>query len=109
MRGRGTKGRGCLLHALQAFTAAGVSLGTVGAEAWARVDQPRGAAKQLALKKQRQQTPLEDKESQRWVEGMHLAHGIAAKVPDTPVVLVSDSECARVCDRNDLPNKHGAS
>ena len=84
--------RGCLLPALQGFTEAAVSLGTVGAETWARVDQPRGAAKQLALRKQRKKTPIEDKESQRWVDGMHLAHGIAARVPDTRVILVSDSE-----------------
>lgn len=84
--------RGCLLHALQVFTEAAVSLGTVGAETWARVDQPRGTAKQLALKKNRKKTPIEDKESQRWVDGMHLAHRIAAQVPDTQVVLVSDSE-----------------
>ena len=84
--------RGCLLHALHVFTEAAVSLGTVGAETWARVDQPRGAAKQLALKKNRKKTPIEDKESQRWVDGMHLAHRIAAQVPDTQVLLVSDSE-----------------
>ena len=56
------------------------------------LDQPRGAAKQLALKKQRQKTPIEDKESQRWVDGMHLAHRLAAEVPDTQLILVSDSE-----------------
>lgn len=88
---KGTR-RGCLLHATHAFTESGVSLGTAGAETWARVDQPRGGAKQLALKKHRKKTPIEDKESQRWVDGMHLAHRIAAVVPDTQVILVSDSE-----------------
>jgi len=81
---------------LHAFTEAAVALGTVGAETGARVDQPRGAAKQLALKKSRKkkrlQTPIKDKESLRWVEGMHLAQGLAAEVPDTQVILVSDSE-----------------
>lgn len=84
--------RGCLLHAMHAFTESGVSLGTAGAETWARVDPPRGGAKQLALKKHRKKTPIEDKESQRWVDGMRLAHRIAAEVPDTQVILVSDSE-----------------
>ena len=84
--------RGCLWHALHAFTEAAVSRGTVGAETWARVDPPRGAAKQLALKQPRQKTPLEDQESQRGVDGLHLAHRSAAQVPDTQVILVSDSE-----------------
>ena len=41
--------RGCLWPALQAFTEAAVSLGTVGAETWARVDQPRAVPRSNSL------------------------------------------------------------
>lgn len=41
-RDDGTR-RGCLLHALHAFTDSGVSLGTAGAKTWTRVDQPPSA------------------------------------------------------------------
>ena len=84
--------RGCLLHAMHAFTDSGVSLGTARAETWARADQSPSAKTKVDRDKQRKKTPIEDKESQRWVEGMYLAHRIAAQVPDTQVILVSDSE-----------------
>ena len=84
--------RGSFLHEVHAFTETGLSIGTVAAQVWARTDLPRSAEDKALREKQRKQTPIEDKESYRWVEGMHRAHLVAAQAPNTEVVLVSDSE-----------------
>jgi hypothetical protein len=75
--------RGALLHGLHAFTMDGTPLGSVHADAWTREDgapaPPRSA-------------PIEDKESVRWVAGVRCVQQLAAELPDTKLVSVSDSE-----------------
>lgn len=85
---------GGLLHPLVAFTPDGTPLGTVAAEFWTREDAeestaPRDRAEQDALRKR---TPIEDKESVRWVEGVQAAVNVAEEIPETQFVCVGDSE-----------------
>ncbi len=84
--------RGCFLHPLAAVTPEGVPLGTLWVECWTR-DEPTGELLAPQEKEQRRkQTPIEEKESQRWVTGLQQAHRVAEAAPDTEVIAVADSE-----------------
>ena len=84
--------RGCFIHPLAAFTSDGVPLGTLWAQCWTREDAPSQPLDKAARDKQRRQTPIEEKESQRWIAGLREAHAVAALVPETEVIAVADSE-----------------
>jgi len=58
--------RGLFLHPLHAFTPDGTPLGTVHADVWARDDERPPSKSARAA--QRKQTPIEEKESQRWID-----------------------------------------
>ena len=67
----------------------------IRAKCWTRKDAPPPG--KVARRKQHQQTPIEEKESQRWIEGLRIevlreAHAVAALVPETEVIAVADSE-----------------
>jgi len=82
--------RGVFLHLLHAFTPDGTPLGTVGATVWARDETPPSPAseRRARLKK----TPIEDKESHRWIETLRQAEAEAKRAPNTRFVCVADSE-----------------
>ena len=80
---------GALLHALHAFTPDGTPLGTLHALAWVR-DQQVGCAS--LSRAQRAATPIEEKESHRWVEMLQRAGEEALRCPSTQLVCVADSE-----------------
>lgn len=87
--------RGCLLHVQHVFTPELVPLGSIAAETWVRQEAPRTRAAKATAAERRQerlQTPIEEKESHRWVEGVRFAHRIAGLTPGTEIVSVSDSE-----------------
>jgi len=83
--------KGFLLHAMQAFTPEGIPLGTVGAEIVNRTD---GVAEASRAEKQsrRQRTPIEEKESMRWLTGLRQARALAQSLPTVECVCVADSE-----------------
>jgi hypothetical protein len=83
--------RGCFVHPLMAFTPTGLPLGSVNVDCWTRGTRaaPLDAA---ARRRQRQELPIEDKESARWVEGLEQAHRVAAAAGSTEVISVADSE-----------------
>jgi hypothetical protein len=86
---------GFLNHATFAVTPERVPLGVVDANLWSRdLEEFRANKKRSkrAKEKRRKQTPIEDKESFRWVKGYRLACNIAAQAPNTTVVAISDSE-----------------
>jgi hypothetical protein len=83
--------RGALLHLLHAFSVDGTPLGTLHAETWTRDDSAAVRLRSLS-RAQRAQTPLEDKESYRWVLTMRHASEVASQAPQTQVVCVADSE-----------------
>ena len=73
-----------LLHPTVAFTPARVNLGVVGMKVWQRPEQP-GA-------QQRKSQPIEEKESDRWLEGYHCACKVTQACPATLVVNIADRE-----------------
>lgn len=75
---------GLLLHSALALTTEGVPLGLVGQIVWARDPETRGKSAH------RQQLPIEEKESYRW---LRIQDQIAAHVPDdVKTVLMGDRE-----------------
>jgi len=81
---------GVLLHLLHAFTPDGTPLGTVQALAWAREEE--GVRTASLSRAQRAATPIEEKESHRWVTTLQAARRVAADCPSTTCVCVADSE-----------------
>lgn len=83
--------RGAFVHPLLAFTTEGLPLGVAWQKNWVRTELETSLTR--AEKKQaRNVTPIEDKESLRWVEGLRAARQIAEQCPDTRCTLVADSE-----------------
>lgn len=82
--------RGFLLQEMQAFTADGTPWGTVGAEILNRTD---GVSPASVTEKEhgRKHTPMEEKESRRWLTGLRPARAVAQQVPEVPWVCVADS------------------
>jgi hypothetical protein len=83
--------RGVLLHEMHAFTPDGTPLGTVWADCLNRVD---GVSHADAADKQRdrKRTPIERKESVRWLSGLRRGRAIADRLPQVRCICVSDSE-----------------
>ena len=82
--------RGALLHVLHAFTPDGTPLGTLRAVPWTRPDEP--SRRQTLTHAERSTTPLEEKESYRWVLALRQAREEAQRQPSTQIVCVADSE-----------------
>lgn len=82
--------RGAFYHPVVAFTESGVALGIVGQKAWTR----SAISKDDDLTKlaKRRKTPIEDKESFRWIEGLRMAEKTAQECGNTTCVCVGDSE-----------------
>jgi hypothetical protein len=83
--------RGFLLHEMQAFTPEGTPLGTVWAEIINRTEGvPHASAARKAYRNKH--TPIEEKESRRWLTGMREARALAQQTPAVQCVCVADSE-----------------
>ncbi len=82
---------GAFVHPLMAFSTTGLPLGVVWHKSWTRteIETELSAAEK---KKQRVVTPIEDKESIRWIEGLREALTVARACPNTRCILVGDSE-----------------
>jgi hypothetical protein len=86
----GDSRRGALVHPMMGFTPDGTPLGTVYAEAWVRGDESPTPKSQRENK--RKHTPIEEKESVRWVDALRHVRDLAEDVPQTQLVSVADSE-----------------
>jgi hypothetical protein len=85
--------RGVLLHEMHAFTPDGTPLGTVHAVPWAREDGAEPPPATAAERRERRlRTPIEEKESHRWVVALREAGALARRHPQTQFVCVADSE-----------------
>lgn len=82
--------RGAFLHPLHALTPDGTPMGTVYATAWTRDDSPPPSKSEREHR--RKHTPIEEKESHRWVETLHHAREEAQRAPQTKFVCIADSE-----------------
>lgn len=81
-------------HAMLSLTPDRIPLGVVDADIWARdLDEFRENQKDKKNKeRKKKQKAIEEKESVRWLEGYRRGCEIAAQVPDTTIVVLSDSE-----------------
>jgi hypothetical protein len=76
--------RGILLHSLLAISPRGVPLGVLRQFTWTR------PLEELGKRHQRRKKPIEEKESQRWLDGLAA---VEEELPEHPhVVLVGDRE-----------------
>lgn len=82
--------RGVLLHEMQAFTVEGTPLGTVWAQIINRADGMLRASMQT--RSERQRTPIEEKESFRWLTGLRQARAWAQQLPEVQCICIADSE-----------------
>jgi hypothetical protein len=82
---------GVFYHPLIAFDTQGLALGRVWSKSWAReeIETELTAAEK---RKQRKETPIEEKESLRWLEGVGAAREVAEACPETECICVADSE-----------------
>jgi transposase-like protein/transposase Tn5 family protein/DDE family transposase len=86
----GNSRRGAFLHPMHAFTPDGTPLGTVTADCWTREEDKLPASSQTRA--QRAATPIEEKESYRWLCSLRQAQAEAGRCPGTQVVFAADSE-----------------
>lgn len=83
--------QGLYYHPLIAFDAQGLALGTVWSKSWAR-EKITTNVSASEKEKLRKATPIEEKESIRWLEGIRAAREVASACPLTECVCVADSE-----------------
>jgi len=90
----GSARRGAFLHLLEAFTPDGTPLGAAWSDVWARDEQEEEAPSKSQEEKEyrRRWTPIESKESHRWLEGLRQAREVARQSPGVTCVCVGDSE-----------------
>jgi hypothetical protein len=86
----GSSRRGVFLHALHAFAPNGTPLGTLHAEHWARSEEP--PLSEAKSERRKRHTPIEEKESYRWVAALQAAQAEAQRNPQTQFVALADSE-----------------
>src|SRR5438552_3255296 len=82
-----TKTIGLLLHSTLALTPTGQPLGLLHAQSWARSTKTFGRSSH-----QRNRTPRQEKESQKWIESFTACQGLAAQCEHTTLVNVADRE-----------------
>jgi hypothetical protein len=78
--------QGIEVHSAQAFTPAGLPLGVLDIEAWARDPATFGKHKNCNSK------PIEDKESNKWLTALVPIAAAAGRCPKTRVVTLADRE-----------------
>jgi hypothetical protein len=82
--------RGAFFHPIIAFESGGVPLGLVGQISWTREEISNATPAEKNAK--RKQTPIEEKESYRWLQGFRAAERAAIACPQSTCVCVGDSE-----------------
>ncbi len=77
---------GLLIHDTMAFTAEGTPLGLLDVQCWARDPQDRGKSRR------RKETPIEQKESMKWLRSYRATAQVQRLCPETMIVSVGDRE-----------------
>ena len=83
--------RGSYYHPLMAFNLDNLCLGTVWNKHWVR-EKIHAGRSEADKQRAKLSTPIEDKESMRWIEGIRAGREVAQACPQTRCVCVSDSE-----------------
>jgi hypothetical protein len=86
----GNQKYGLYLHPLLASTLERLPLGIVGQQNYKRLTISKLSKSEK--RKRRQSKPLEEKESFRWLQGLHQAKQVARQCPEKACVIVQDSE-----------------
>lgn len=86
--GRSTKGM--LLHCAIAVTPEKVCLGVASSKQWYRKELQK--LTKCEKTKKNYSTPIENKESYRWLENYKMANEYAVKLPGTTIVTIADRE-----------------
>ena len=86
--------RGAFFHPLAVFSPDGTPLGSVWSKMWVREEIAEDSTKESASEKElrRRATPIEEKESFRWLEGLRHARQVAQEIPEAQCVAIADSE-----------------
>jgi hypothetical protein len=87
----GSDRRGVFIHPLHAFTPDAIPLGTAWCRIWTREEEAKPLSK-AEKRKKRKAAPIEQKESQRWIDGLRKAREIAQEMPQTRCICIADSE-----------------
>ena len=82
--------RGAFFHPVVAFNLSGVALGLLGQKTFVRKSLSKLTPSQKTDK--RRSTPIAEKESIRWLEGLAMTHQAALACPETTCVCTGDSE-----------------
>jgi hypothetical protein len=82
---------GVFFHPLLAFNSHGLPLGVAWQKSWTRSKIRKKLTKIERVRRQRK-TPIEGKESFRWIEGMRAAREVAEACPRTTCVCIADSD-----------------
>lgn len=77
---------GLLLHDTVAFTENGTPLGILDARCWARDPDDKGKSER------RKETPIEEKESMKWLRSFRKVAEVQKLCPDTKLVSIGDRE-----------------
>jgi hypothetical protein len=77
---------GLMVHDTMAFSTAGLPLGLIDVQCWAR------DTAQFGKRHARRDLPIEDKESYKWVKSVQAAAALQARLPQSTVVSVGDRE-----------------
>ena len=83
------RGRGLWLHSLLAYRPDGVPLGVLQGKCWSRPESGRAAK---AGRRGRNAKSIDEKESERWLEGLRTAAAAARRMPQTQLVVITDRE-----------------
>ena len=82
--------RGVFYHPVIAFNFDAVALGIIGQKSYVR--KPLSTLNPSQKVDQRRKTPIQEKESIRWLEGLQMTNQAALACPETTCVCVGDSE-----------------
>lgn len=83
--------RGAFVDLIEAFTPDGTPLGAIAEDIWTR-DEKHFSRPQKEKRKRRKASPIEEKESFRWLEGLRKVRQAAQELPEVQCIYVADSE-----------------
>lgn len=81
--------KGLWLHPTIAVTPNRICLGIIKAEIWTRINSIKHRSLKSSL---RNNTPIEEKESYRWIQSYYSACDLAERLPETQFISVADRE-----------------
>lgn len=88
----GSQRQGAFLHLLHAYSAQGTSLGSLWQRIIVRPPAPKSGKNKAKTRNEQRKQPIDQKESQRWLQGMEEAQRLAHSHPAQRIICIADSE-----------------